>query len=346
PNGTNASVGGAALTSISIDSLAAVNSTFVAFLGSDKLIGENLSLGPEGARFIPDIQIRFNYTDAMLTAAGISASELRVKFYNTSTNTWDVQTPYALNETGKYITANVSHFSTFALIGTQVTAAAAPGVGDGAGVGGGGVVTLEPYDNILKSERYDKNLIANTPVTYTFKAPELGVYEIAVTGRENENDIALRVEALKGTSKLVTVAPPGTVYRNVNIWAGTKRIKEVLIRFKVENTWISNNNLATSEVKMVKWDGSKWVQLETAEKTKDASFTYFEAKTDTLSIFAITGLKGVAVPTATPAVEVTETPVKPTETIAPTPTEKVPGFELMLVAAALCSVYLFGRKRR
>ena len=35
-----------------------------------------------------------------------------------------------------------------------------------------------------------------------------------------------------------------------------------------------------------------------------------------------------------------------TATPAPAPTKKVPGFELVPVAAALCSVYLFGRKRR
>lgn len=101
---------------------------------------------------------------------------------------------------------------------------------------------------------------------------------------------------------------------------------------------------------MVKWDGSKWAQLETMEKTKDSTFTYFETKTDTFSGFAITGLKGgIIVPTATPAIGVTGTPVKPTVTAtaaAPAPTERVPGFELVLSASALCAVYLFGRKRR
>ncbi len=87
---------------------------------------------------------------------------------------------------------------------------------------------------------------------------------------------------------------------------------------------------------MVKWDGSKWVQLETAEKNKDDKYTYYEAKTDTFSVFAIAGLKGVEVPTATPAVAATTAP----------PTEKAPGFELALSAAALCAVYLFSRKRR
>lgn len=162
----------------------------------------------------------------------------------------------------------------------------------------------------------------------------------------------MRVEALKGTSKLVKEPAPGTVYKNVNVWIGTKRMKEGLIRFKVENSWLDSNSLAGSEVRMVKWDGSQWAQIEIAEKTKDNTYTYYEAKTDSFSVFAITGLKGgVIVPTATPAGAVTEeTPAKPTGTATaaptPVPTKKVPGFELVLVAAALCAVYLFSRKRR
>src|SRR5660397_201980 len=127
PNGTNASVGGSAITNISMDSLAQVNSTYVSALGNNTLIGENLSAGPEGARFSPDIQIRFNYTDAQLTAAGITESQLRIKFYNTTSGTWVEQTPYTLNTTGNSITANVSHFSTFALA-AEVTEAGAPSI--------------------------------------------------------------------------------------------------------------------------------------------------------------------------------------------------------------------------
>jgi PGF-pre-PGF domain-containing protein len=204
--------------------------------------------------------------------------------------------------------------------------------GGGGGCTGGGVITSEPYTNIEKAERYDNDLITDTPVTYTYKVPELGVYEIAVTDELNEDCKAIRVEVLKGTSKLVTVSPPGTVNKNVNIWAGTDSIEEALIRFKVENSWLSSNSFATSDVKMVKWDGSKWVQLETMEKNKDSAFTYFEAKTDTFSVFAITGLNGAEVPTPTPAGVVTEIPAKQTGTSAPAPAKKgIPWFEIIMV---------------
>lgn len=258
-------------------------------------------------------------------------------------STTDSSSTCYIDATNGTLWLRIPHFSG---VGPTISGTTSAG-GSSGSTGGGGIVTSEPYTNIEKAERYDKNLIANVPVTYTFKAPELDIYEIAVTGKENENGIALRVEALKGTSKLVTVQAPGTVYKNVNVWAGTKRMKEALIRFKVENSWLGSNSLAGSDIKMVKWDGSQWTQIETAEKTKDDTYTYYEAKTDTFSVFAITGVKGgVIVPTATPAGVVTETPVKPTGTATPAPTKKVPGFEFALAIAILSTAYLSGRMRR
>ncbi len=83
----------------------------------------------------------------------------------------------------------------------------------------------------------------------------------------------------------------------------------------------------------------------------------------TLNANAITAPSSSVYPTNTPTVTstttgvVTGTPANPTgtgtpanptgaATPAPAPTKKAPGFELVLVAAALCSVYLFSRKRR
>ncbi len=218
--------------------------------------------------------------------------------------------------------------------------------GGGGGGGGGGGVTGEAFDNIAKSESYDKDLVANTPVTYTFKATELGVYEIALTDKENELGITLKVEGLKDTSKQVTSQAPGTVYKNMNILAGTSRMKEALIRFRVPNSWLGSNSLAASDVKLLHWDGSQWTQLETAQTTKDDTYTYYEAKTTTLSPFAISGIKGVVVPTATPVAAVTQAVETGTGTPSPSATKKVPAFEFVLAIAIFSAAYLYGRKRR
>ncbi len=235
--------------------------------------------------------------------------------------------------------------------GTDTFVTPGCGGGSGGGTGGGGVSTSEPFENIKKAERHDKTLFAGKPVAYTFIAPEHGVYEIVVTGEANEYDIALRVEALKDTSKLVSASPPGAVYNNLNVWAGTKRIKEALIRFKVENSWLGSNNIASGNLKMVRWDGSQWVQLDTTQNTKDNSYTYYEAKTSGFSVFAVVGIKdGEVVPTEA------EATAKPTAVTTPigemTPAQETleekesPGFGAVAFISAMVLMVAIRNKRR
>ena len=80
---------------------------------------------------------------------------------------------------------------------------------------------------------------------------------------------------------------------------------------------------------------------------KDESFTYYRAKTNAFSPFAISSVKGLGMPTAITTVEVTETPAKPKETLtsAPVATKKSPGFEVVLAVVVLSTFYISRRKR-
>ncbi len=211
------------------------------------------------------------------------------------------------NTTADYLKVTLNHFSTFALAAESASAgtSSSSAGNSGSSGGGGGVVTSEPPGNIAAAEKHEKNIIASMPVAYTFTAPELDIYEVDVTGKESENDISLRVEVLKGTSKLVSVPPPGTVYKNLNVWASSKRIKEAVIKFKVGNSWLNSSDFAASDIRMLKWDGSRWMQLDTTLIREDASYIYYEATTDTFSHFAISGVKGAPVPVSAAASQIT-----------------------------------------
>ncbi len=115
-------------------------------------------------------------------------------------------------------------------------------------------------------------------------------------GKENENDVTLRVEYLKGLSKLVGEPASGKVNYYMNIWAATKKINEVTLKFKLENSWITSNGLIGTDIKMLKWDGNKWVELETIRKSEDDIYSYYEAKSETLSHFVIIGLEETGIP--------------------------------------------------
>jgi PGF-pre-PGF domain-containing protein len=355
------------ITNVSINDTSlgtSMNFSMIVNLSNPAVINvSETGISPDGAGFSSGIRlgnflyIRSNDTNPSNVTTHIMrlyfdityTGGVAIYYYNTSAATpaWQALTTTGSGTEGGryYIEARPDHLSTFGLLGTTTTTTTPPSSG-GTGSGGEGPVTSEPYDNTAKSERYDKSLIANTSVTYTFKEPELGIYEIAITGKENENDIALRVEVLKGTSKLVSVQASGIVYKNVNVWAGSKKIKEAVIRFRGLNSWLSDNGIGAADIRLVRWDGTKWVQLETAQNSKDSTYTYFEAKTTAFANFAITGSKGEIAPTATTEPQASE----PVTTVKETPVESqkkgTPGFEFVLSVMVLSILYLFVRTRR
>ena len=133
----------------------------------------------------------------------------------------------------------------------------------------------------------------------------------------------------------------------MNIWSSSKRIKEIWIRFKVENSWLTRNYSVNYDVKMFKWESNKWTNLEISEKTNDDTFTYYEAKTDSFSSFAITGFKGEVRSNEIPVIQpnetlVTETPqvtkhIDPTQVVARKPNANLLGLAYIysLIAVTL-----------
>ena len=167
----------------------------------------------------------------------------------------------------------------------------------GGGGGGGGGASDEKYDNIEKREKRDQHIYKDISTKYSFTEEKNPVSSVDIEGNVNAGEVTVSVEVLKGTSTLVNKPAPGTVYKNLNIYVGTagfstpKNIKEAVITFRIENSWLDNNGLAGSEVRMLRWDGNKWEELKTKEKLKDGAYTWFEADTNRFSPFAIAGLK-------------------------------------------------------
>jgi PGF-pre-PGF domain-containing protein len=187
------------------------------------------------------------------------------------------------------------------LVGIPATVASHPpssGGGSSSGGGGsGGGTSGENFTNIIMKEKYDLYIYKDIVTSYKFANINNPILSINIVGNVNAGEIGTAVEVLRNTSSLVMSPAPGDVYKNVNMWVGTsgfgtsKNIKQAVITFRIENSWIGSNNMKSSSIKMVRWDGSKWDQLETSEKSKNSTYIYFEAKTDLFSSFAITGIE-------------------------------------------------------
>jgi hypothetical protein len=162
-------------------------------------------------------------------------------------------------------------------------------------------------------------------------------------GSTRQGDKVLRLEHLKGLSKIIKESAPDVVYYYANVWGGSESgITESLFRFKVENSWITSSNIAS--LKMLKWDGNKWGGLETREINKDDIYTYFEARSNGLSQLAVVGVKA-AVPPVTQEVANVSPTILPT--VAPTSTQPGGTFNinlnyiLVVFAIVLVAVLIF-----
>ncbi|HWR26276.1 MAG TPA: PGF-pre-PGF domain-containing protein, partial [candidate division Zixibacteria bacterium] len=224
------------------------------------------------------------------------------------------------------------------------------GGGGPSGGGGGGGASGENYSNIVLREKYEEAIYKDKTTSYRFKNASNPLMFVNITGNVNAGLVTAMAEILKGTSTLVKEAAPGIVYKNINLWVGTsgfatsKNIKGATIMFRVEDSWIDSNNFERIEIKLVKWEGGKWITLETSEKRRDGTFIYFEAKTTGFSPFAITGIRSI--PSAAPPQITTPSPTG----IPVTTAAQAPAMNLALIAGVIILItivvvmYLWRRK--
>jgi PGF-pre-PGF domain-containing protein len=149
-----------------------------------------------------------------------------------------------------------------------------PSSSSGGSSGGGSGSSGEDYYNILKKEVKRK---------------------IKFTSLKNSGTIAATIEVLKDTSSLVETKPSGEVYQNMNIWVGTagfatpQNIANPVIGFKVERSWIENNDIVVSSIRLCRCNNDVWDHLTTREIGDDVKYIYFGADTSGFSPFAIIG---------------------------------------------------------
>ena len=215
----------------------------------------------------------------------------------------------------------------------------------GGGGGGGSGVSGEDFANIESKEKHDLFISKDRVALYRFNNSP--VLYVNITGNTSAGDTNVALELLRNTSTLVKNPAPGKVYKNLNLWVGSsgfavpRNIKEAVIMFRVENAWITSGGFKDSDIVLLRWDGAQWISLETLPGTNDGKFTYFDAKTNAFSPFAISSMKGEAKVTAAPVGA--ETPAEPASQ-EPVKTKSTPGFGLALAIAAFSAIIMLRKK--
>ncbi|MFU8767122.1 MAG: S8 family serine peptidase [Candidatus Methanoperedens sp.] len=236
---------------------------------------------------------------------------------------------------------------------TFTTSSAGGGtVSGGGGGGGGGGASGEPFSNIEVKEKYDLHIFRDKVTSYMFTSTANPVMFVNITGNVNAGEITTSVEALRNTSSLVNKPAPGTVYKNVNIWVGTsgfanpRNIKEAVIKFRVENTWLTTHGFSPGDVVMYRWDGSEWNKLETHTSGVIGSGMVFEARTFEFSPFAIsaTGQARSTAPGVDDIINVLSPSPENDSTPDATQRRWLPGFTAAAALLVFAIIFIITRK--
>lgn len=252
--------------------------------------------------------VRFNYSDAR---TGINISAIVFTFDNvevTDSANATITGSYATyNATGLAAGAhsasvyvedtagNAEIFSTSFRIGPQSSKTTSSGSTSSGSSGGGSGTTGEKYENIQVKEVQDTFVNAGSHIKYEFKKSGNAITSIRFDALKNSGKVQAVVEVLRGSSSFAKTDAPGVIYQQMNIWVGSTgfitpenvNVGNLLIGFKVEKSWLEENKIDNTSVKLYRYADDSWNALPANVTGNDAEYVYFESKTPGFSPFAI-----------------------------------------------------------
>lgn len=205
-------------------------------------------------------------------------------------------------------------------------------------------ISKEPPDNLNLWGMHEKELKADVPTSYIFTTPELDLYEILINPSKDLGVVSLKVELLKGLSRIEgIISPPYEIYKFINIWSGymgfEKQDRDAIISFRVDNKWVDGKNIDGRAISLLRWNGIKWISLETQVKYHDEKYSYFQAKTNSFGAFAIGSIPLYS--KITPAIQISETPSLVQTFIQPTVEQKFPWEVYILFALIVIGIIIY-----
>jgi len=163
------------------------------------------------------------------------------------------------------------------------------------GSSGGG--SPEPAKNVQVKEILQTFIASGKDVNFNFTENAICVESITFRSTKTVGKTTTIVEELKNKSSLVPKLPEGVVYKSFNIWVGnsgygnSKSIENSSVNFKVNNSWVDENNINKSSIILNRYDDEKeeWVDLPVNLTSEDDQFLHFTADVPGYFSFAITG---------------------------------------------------------
>ena len=249
-------------------------------IGNSSVDGFNVCLYVDGA-------VENNYYTSVSPKSNTTISiqwTATVGIHNITVNADSLELIDETNETNNNVTEQIT-----------VKAYYSPQKDSSGGGGGGSGSTGEAFENIVVKDVVRMYIAKDISVTYGFKEDANAIGFVSFDAKTNAGYITATVEVLKNTSALVSFAPSGEVYQNMNIWIGLagfateNNIANPVVGFKVAKSWINENDIDESTIKLNRYSSGAWNQLTTTKTNEGDNYIYFSSETPGFSPFAITG---------------------------------------------------------
>ncbi|MFH0711026.1 MAG: PGF-pre-PGF domain-containing protein [Candidatus Aenigmatarchaeota archaeon] len=259
---------------------------------------------------------------------------------------------YSCGCSGGYCCSGATEYITGSGTGTCQSSACAAATttttSSGGGGGSAGTTTTTTTTTITTPPVQETGVVRNISANQTAiidinKSDELKIEEISIEVNNNVNNVQITVKETTqpSSANLVIGSADGSVYKYLEISKTNIQdadISKVKIKFKVEKSWLTANNIDKNTVALSRLVGTSWVKLPTTITSEDATYVYFEAESPGLSVFAISGQK-LAVTTQTTTT--TTSPTTSTTTTAPPQPPTIPTVYIGVIFLVAVIIVIF-----
>jgi len=224
--------------------------------------------------------------------------------------------------------------------------------------GGGAGGSPEPAKNVQVKEISQTFISSGKDMTFNFTKNATCVESITFRSSKTVGKTTTIAEELKNKSSLVSKLPEGIVYKSFNIWVGnggygnSESIENSSVNFKVNTSWVQENNINKSSIVLNMYDDKKkeWVELPVNITNEDDQFLHFTANVPGYSSFAITCTKDElnAIASEPTQIATNSTEGNNASTIANKIAEeskKAPGFSIIGGIVCLFCILLYRTKK-
>jgi len=190
---------------------------------------------------------------------------------------------------------------------TATTSAPSPGGGSVSGATSPTTTTTPP----VKETKTVASIAAAATGTFSFDT--VPITEIKVDVKNAVSNVQIAVTKTDTAPATVSIVAPGVTYAYFNIEKtniADADVSKVTIKFKVEKSWITDNNIDSGTITLSRYVNGTWVPL-TTKLVSSNGYYYFEAESPGLSVFAVSAQQKptTTIPPVTTTVPATTTTI-------------------------------------